>query len=61
MNMYLVEFKDGENPASQYENVLAIDEYEAVDSIMIGWPEAHIVEVYVALSGSWQDEDNNAE
>lgn len=60
--MYLIEFTDGEEgSARQFENVLAIDEYEAIDSIMIGWPEAHIVEVYVALSGSWQDEDNNAE
>ena len=58
MRYYLIEFLNLDS-CYQYEDVLAINAQEAVNSIKLGWPKCTIQNVWVSLdvTDKWTDLD----
>jgi len=60
MNNYFVEFREADGITPLYETVFAENMDEAIYSIRAGWPDCQILNVYLDLNYS-EDEDNNRE
>jgi hypothetical protein len=60
MKNYLVEFRPEGEITPLFETVFAESMDEAIYSIRVGWPDCQILNVYLDLDYS-EDEDNNRE